>query len=139
MSQLGLELQKGKLDNIFEQISNFNQYDPTQDYLKQIEFAAIYHLQNEPNNLNWRYTLVLSQLLQRKVPDLIENLTQLTQYDKQNPYVWLYLAFVYLYDFQPRQAEAKLAIAEQLQADIPELKTLKTVTNIMKFLPLFHF
>lgn len=62
-----------------------------------------------------------------------------TQYDKQNPYVWLYLAFVYLYDFQPRQAEAKLAIAEQLQADIPELKTLKTVTNIMKFLPLFHF
>lgn len=53
--------------------------------------------------------------------------------------MWLYLAFVYLYDFQPRQAEAKLAIAEQLQADIPELKTLKTVTNIMKFLPLFHF
>ncbi|WP_414754430.1 hypothetical protein [Anabaena sp. CCY 9910] len=139
MSQLGLELQKGKLDNIFEQISNFNQYDPTQDYLNQIKFAASYHLQNEPNNLNWRYTLVLSQLLQRQVPDLIENLTKLTQYDRQNPYVWLYLAFVYLYDFQPRQAEEKLAIAEQLQPNIPELKTLKTVTNIMKFLPLVHF
>ncbi|MBD2345019.1 hypothetical protein [Anabaena subtropica] len=139
MSQLALELQKGKLDNIFDQISNFNQYDPTQDYLKQIEFAANYYLQNEPNNLNWRYRLVLSQLLQRQVPNLIDNLTELTKYDAQNPYVWLYLAFVYLYDFQPRQAELKLAIAEQLKADIPELKTLKTVTNIMKFLPLIHF
>lgn len=139
MSQLGIELQKGKLDNIFAQISNFNQYDPTQDYLKQIEFAANYRLQNKPDNLNWRYTLVLSQLLQRQVPELIQNLTELTKYDAKNPYVWLYLAFIYLYNFQPLQAEQKIAIAEQIKPDIPELKTLKTVTNIMKFLPLIHF
>ncbi|BAY26214.1 hypothetical protein NIES2100_60280 [Calothrix sp. NIES-2100] len=139
MSQLGLELQKGKLDNIFVQIDNFNQYDPTQDYLKQIELAANYRLQNEPNNLNWRYTLLLAELLQRQVPELIQNLTELTKYDAKNPYVWLYLAFIYLYDFQPRQAEPKLAIAEKLNPNIPELKTLKTVTNIMKFLPLIHF
>jgi len=139
MLQLAVELRKGKLDNIFEQIANFNQYDPTQDYLKQIDLAAKYRLQQEPGNLNWRYTLVLSQLLQRQVPDLIQNLTELTKYDSQNPYVWLYLAFVYLYDFQPRQAEPKLAIAEKIQPDIPELKTLKTVTNIMKFLPIIHF
>lgn len=139
MSQLAIELQKGKLDNIFVQIDNFNQYDPTQDYLKQIEFAANYYLQKEPDNLNWRYTLLLSQLLQRQVPELIKNLTELTKYDAQNPYVWMYLAFIYLYDFQPVQAEKKLVIAEQLKPDIPELKTLKTVTNVMKFLPLIHF
>ncbi|AFY33334.1 glycosyltransferase family 39 protein [Calothrix sp. PCC 7507] len=139
MSQLAIELQKGKLDNIFVQIDNFNQYDPTQDYLKQIAIAANYRLQNEPNNLNWRYTLLLSQLLQRQVPELIQNLTELTKYDAQNPYTWLYLAFIYLYNFQPREAEPKLAIAEKLQPDIPELKTLKTVTNIMKFLPIVHF
>ncbi len=139
MSQLAIELQKGKLENIFVQIDNLNQYDPTQDYLKQIEFAANYRLQNEPDNLNWRYTLLLSQVLQRQVPELIQNLTELTKYDAKNPYVWLYLAFIYLYDFQPVQAEQKLAIAEQLQSDIPELKTLKKVTNIMKFLPLIHF
>jgi tetratricopeptide (TPR) repeat protein len=139
MSLLSIELRQGKLDNIFEQISNFNQYDPTQDYLKQIDFAANYHLQQEPENLHWRYTLVLSQLLQRQVPELIENLTQLTKYDSKNPYVWLYLAFVYLYDFQPRQAEPKLEIAEKIQPDISEIKTLKTVTKIMKFLPLIHF
>ena len=138
MSQLAVDLQQGKLDNIFVQIDNFNQYDPTQDYLKQIEFAANYYLENEPNNLNWRYTLVLSQLLQRKAPELIQNLTELTKYDRQNPYTWLYLAFVYLYDFQPKQAEKQLIIAEKLKPDIPELKTLKTVTNIMKFLPLIH-
>ncbi|MFM6202364.1 MAG: ArnT family glycosyltransferase, partial [Dolichospermum sp.] len=80
MSQLAVELQKGKLDNIFIQIDHFNQYDATQDYLKQIEFAANYYLQNQPNNLNWRYTLVLSQLLQRKAPELIQNLTELTKY-----------------------------------------------------------
>jgi 4-amino-4-deoxy-L-arabinose transferase-like glycosyltransferase len=134
-SQLAQELQQGKLNNIFAQIDNFNQYDPTQDYLKQINLAANYHLEKEPNNLNWRYTLVLSQLLQRQAPELIQNLIQLTKYDAQNPYTWLYLAFVYLYNFQPVQAEQKLAIAEQLKPDIPELKTLKTVTNIMKFLP----
>ncbi|BAY64425.1 hypothetical protein NIES22_45230 [Calothrix brevissima NIES-22] len=139
MSQLALELQQGKLDNIFVQIDNFNQYDPTQDYLNQIELAANYRLQTEPSNLNWRYTLVLAELLQRQVPELIANLTELTKYDVKNPYVWLYLAFVYLYDFQPRQAEPKLAIAEKLNPNIPELKTLKTVTNIMKFLPIIHF
>ncbi|MBD2196103.1 MULTISPECIES: hypothetical protein [Calothrix] len=139
MSQLALELQQGKLDNIFVQIDNFNQYDPTQDYLKQIELAANYRLQTEPSNRNWRYTLVLAELLQRQVPELIANLTELTKYDAKNPYVWLYLAFVYLYDFQPRQAEPKLAIAEKLNPNIPELKTLKTVTNIMRFLPIIHF
>ena len=138
-SQLAQELQQGKLNNIFAQIDNFNLYDPTQDYLKQIGFAANYHLQREPNNLNWRYTLVLSQLLQRQVPELIQNLIELTKYDAKNPYAWLYLAVVYLYDFQPAQAEQKLAIAEQLKPDVPELKTLKKVTNIMKFLPLIHF
>lgn len=139
MSQLAVDLQQGKLDNIFVQIDNFNQYDAIQDYLKQIEFAANYYLQNEPKNLNWRYTLVLSQLLQRKAPELIMNLTELTKYDGKNPYTWLYLAFVYLYDFQPRKAEEKLVIAEQIKPDIPELKTLKKITNIMKFLPLIHF
>jgi 4-amino-4-deoxy-L-arabinose transferase-like glycosyltransferase len=138
MSQLAVDLRQGKLDNIFVQIDNFNQYDPTQDYLKQIEFAANYYLENEPNNLNWRYTLVLSQLLQRKAKPLIQNLTELTKYDHQNPYTWLYLAFVYLYDFQPKQAQKQLIIAEKLNPNIPELKTLKTVTNIMKFLPLIH-
>ncbi|MDZ8090401.1 MAG: hypothetical protein RMZ42_00410 [Nostoc sp. DedQUE05] len=138
-SQLAQELQQGKLNNIFVQIGHFNQYDPTQDYLKQIDLAANYYLQTEPNNLNWRYTLVLSQLLQRQVPELIQNLKELTKYDAQNPYAWVYLAFVYLYNFQPTQAEPKLAIAEQLKPDIPELKTLKTVTNIMKFLPLQWF
>jgi 4-amino-4-deoxy-L-arabinose transferase-like glycosyltransferase len=139
MSQLAVELQNGKLDNIFVQIDNFNQYDATQDYLKQIEFAANYYLKNQPNNLNWRYTLVLSQLLQRKAPELIQNLTELTKYDAKNPYTWLYLGVVYLYDFQPRQAEKQLIMVEKIKPDIPELKTLKTVTNIMKFLPLIHF
>ncbi|BAY28362.1 hypothetical protein NIES2107_01890 [Nostoc carneum NIES-2107] len=139
MSQLAGEFQQGKLDNIFVQVGNFNQYDANKDYLNQIEFAANYYLQNEPNNLNWRYTLALSQLLQRQVPELIQNLTEITKYDAKNPYAWLYLAFVYLYNFQPRQAEPKLAIAEKLKPDVPELKTLKTVTNIMKFLPLIHF
>jgi len=139
MSQLAVELQNGKLDNIFVQIDNFNQYDATQDYLKQIEFAANYYLKNQPNNLNWRYTLVLSQLLQRKAAALIQNLTELTKYDGQNPYTWLYLGVVYLYDFQPRQAEKQLIMVEKIKPDIPELKTLKTVTNIMKFLPLIHF
>ncbi|WP_413175204.1 hypothetical protein [Anabaena azotica] len=138
ISQLAPELQNGKLENIFEQIDNFNQYDPTLDYLKQIELAANYYLQNEPNNLNWRYSLVLSQLLQRKASELIQNLTELTKYDSQNPYLWTYLSFIHLYSFQPRKAEKPLAIAEKIKPDIPELKTLKTVTNIMKFLPLIN-
>lgn len=136
MSQLAMEFQQGKLENLFIQIDNFNQYDPTQDYLKQIKTAANYYLQAEPNNLNWRYILALSQLLQRQVPELIQNLTQITQYDSQNPYPWIYLGFVHLYNFQPRQAEKNLVTAEKLQPDIPELKTLKTITNVMKFLPI---
>jgi 4-amino-4-deoxy-L-arabinose transferase-like glycosyltransferase len=139
MSQLAKEFRLGKLENLFIQIENFNQYDPNQDYLEQIKFAANYYLQAEPDNLNWRYTLALSQLMQRQVPELIHNLTQITKYDPQNPYAWIYLGFVHLYNFQPRQAEANLSTAETIKPDIPELKTLKTITNIMKFLPIIGF
>jgi hypothetical protein len=52
ISQLAPELQNGILENIFGQVNNFNQHDPTQDYLKQVEIPANYYLQNESNNLN---------------------------------------------------------------------------------------
>jgi hypothetical protein len=139
ISQLAPELQNGILENIFEQVNNFNQHDPTQDYLKQVEIAPNYYLQNEPNNLNWHYTLVLSQILQCKAPELIQNLTELTKYDSQNYYLWTYLAFVHLYKSQPRLAEKRLVIAEKIKPDIPELKTLENLTSIINFMPLINF
>ncbi len=63
---------------------------------------------------------------------------ELTKYDIQNPYLWTYLAFVHLYKFQPRLAERRLVMPEQTKPDIPEVKTLKKVTNIMESLPLIN-
>ena len=124
------------LEPIFAQTARINQYDAQQDYLPQAELALDYRLQHNPINpkqqLDWLYGVALSQILQQDVEGAIASFRQITALDPQNPYGYAYLAFVHLYDWQPKPAETALNSAMKINPNIPEIKTLSGVAAVMQ-------
>jgi 4-amino-4-deoxy-L-arabinose transferase-like glycosyltransferase len=133
LQKLGSLLRQGKIDPVFNEVGNLNLFDPTQDYLIQGEKAFNYRLNQDQNNLDLGYSIVLSQLLPRKVQPLLQTLHKLIEVDGKNAYLWTYLGFVNIYNFDGKSAEKALNVAESLNVNIPELKTLKKVARIMQF------
>ncbi|MDJ0658339.1 MAG: phospholipid carrier-dependent glycosyltransferase [Crocosphaera sp.] len=122
------------LDTIFSKVGRFNQYDPIQDYLKQTEIALNYRLNNDPQTeqLNWTYGLVLSQVLQEDPQGAIAALEQLISIAPDNPYHHAYLAFVYLYNWQPKAAEKALKPAVKMQPNLKEFHVLEGIAALMQ-------
>lgn len=136
LRQLSLNLAQGieGLDSIFEQVDRINQYDPIQDYLKQAEKSLTYRLNHHPGKyeLDWTYGLVLSHVLQENPKGAITALKQLIKLNPNNPYHHAYLAFVYLYDWQPKVAETLLKSAIELEPNTEELQILYGIAAIMR-------
>ncbi len=130
---LNSQVREGKIEKAINKLSSLNLYDPKQDYLKQVETAFEYRLKANPNQLDLLYSVMLAQVLQRKVEPLLKTLNTLTKIDSNNPYSWLYLGFVRLYNFQPNLAEKALNQGEKLDKSIAEINTLKGVASVMKF------
>ncbi|MCC0178108.1 glycosyltransferase family 39 protein [Waterburya agarophytonicola K14] len=124
------------LEPIFAQTARINQYDAQQDYLKQAELSLSYRLKHQqvspPQQKDWLYAIALSQVLQQDVNGAISSFKQITNLYPQNPYGYAYLAFVYLYDWQPRLAEVALNSAIEINPNIPELTTLQGAAAVMQ-------
>lgn len=124
------------LEPIFAQTARINQYDAKQDYLKQAEIALSYRLQHnkidQQIQQDWLYTVALSRVLQQNVEGAINSFQQAIQLNSNNPHNYAYLAFVYLYDWQPKLAQKTLEKALKINPNIPELKTLSGVAALMQ-------
>ncbi len=124
------------LEPIFAQTTRINQYDAKHDYLPQAELALSYRLQHDnvsqQEKLDWTYAVILSQVLQQDVDGAIATLKQAIQLDDRNPYNYAYLAFVYLYDWQPRLAEQALNSATEIDPHIEEVQTLSGIAALMQ-------
>lgn len=122
------------LDPVFQQTARINQYDANQDYLVQADTAFSERLRNNDpgNRLQWSYALALSNVLQQDVQGAIAAINQVIEIAPSNPYNYAYLAFVYLYDWNPHEAEKPLETALKLNPNIPELKTLSGITALMQ-------
>jgi 4-amino-4-deoxy-L-arabinose transferase-like glycosyltransferase len=134
LRQLAQQLPQGitGLESIFDEIGRINQYDPTQDYTRQAERILAYRFQQEPNNLELAYSLALATVLQQDVDEAIAALKQVVQLDNNNPFAHAYLAFVYLYNWQPKAAEIALQPALTLQPNQPEFQLLKYIAQLMQ-------
>ena len=128
------------LESIFAQTARINQYDAKQDYLKQAELSLSYRLQHQQvsqkQKIDWLYTIALSQVLQQDVDGAIESFARITKLDDRNPYGYAYLAFVHLYDWQPKPAEVALNSAMEINPHIPEVKTLQGAAAVMQGKPI---
>lgn len=119
-------------ERIFAEIGRINQYDPTQDYLKQVQIASAYRLQQNPQNLDLAYTVALTKVLQRDIEGAIASLEHVTKIDANNPFAWGYLAFVHLYNWHPQAAENALEPALKLNPQIRELKIMAAVSKLLQ-------
>ena len=124
------------LEPIFAQTARINQYDAQQDYLSQAELALSYRLQQnnltQQQKLDWAYAVGLSQVLQQDVDGAIATFKQIIKLDTQNPFSYAYLAFVYLYDWQPKLADKALDNAIALNPDNQEIQTLSGISALMQ-------
>jgi 4-amino-4-deoxy-L-arabinose transferase-like glycosyltransferase len=120
------------LGPVFEEVARINQYDPVQDYLAQAARSLEYRLQSQPERLDFIYNLTLARVLQRDPQGAIAALKRATVLDAQNPYAHAYLAFVYLYDWQPRSAREPLDRAFALAPDLEVLQLLSAVSYLMQ-------
>ena len=117
--------------SMFEEVGRINQYDPVQDYLAQAEQTLKYRLEQEPQP-SYAYTLVLATALQRDAQGAIAALEQAIQLDPQNPFPYAYLAFVYLYGFQPGKADQAVQSALALAPNRFEFVALDGIAALMR-------
>ncbi|MEM9924785.1 MAG: glycosyltransferase family 39 protein [Cyanobacteria bacterium P01_D01_bin.50] len=131
---LGATLPQGikALDKVFDEIGRINQYDANQDYLVHTRRSLEYRLQQEKQNLNYAYSVALTNILQQKTEMAIASLKRITQLDADNPYAWAYLAFVQLYDFQGAAAEKSLQPALAKLPDVTEIQALSGVAALQQ-------
>ncbi len=120
------------LEPVFIQTARINQYDPNQDYVVQAEKILSYRLKQQPERLDWAYTLALARVLQQDVKGAIASFQEIRERDTQNPYAHAYLAFVYLYNWQPYAAQAALEPALRLAPNVPEFKVLSGIAALMQ-------
>ncbi len=135
LRQLAQNLPRGRagLDPIFRQVDRLNLYDPSHDYLRQVDASLAYRLAHQPSNpLPLTYALVLARVLQENPQTAIAALKELVTLDAQNPYAHAYLAFVYLYDWQGHNAEQALTPGLELAPDNLELNALLGIAKIMQ-------
>ena len=135
---LALALPNGAdaLGPVFEEIGRINQYDPVQGYARQAQQILAHRLQQDPNNLEFAYNLVLTAILQRDADGAIAALKPVIQLDPQNPHTRAYLAFVQLYTLQPKAAQATLQPALELAPERPEIQALSALAALMQGNPI---
>ncbi|ACK73098.1 glycosyl transferase family 39 [Gloeothece citriformis PCC 7424] len=119
------------LEPVFTLTGRINQYDATQDYVKVTDQALSYRLKQE-NDIKWAYGMAISRVLQQDIDGAIAAFKTILELNPNNPYHYAYLAFVYLYDWQPHPAQQELTTALKLNPHIPELKTLHGVAALMQ-------
>lgn len=132
-SQFAPKLSQGidGLTPVFAEVTRINQYDPTQYYLKVAQRAMEYRLQTE-TNLDYFYTLLLSQVLQQKVDDSIETAKKLVIQNPENAFNHAYLSFLYLYDWRGKQGEKALQPALELKPEVREFQYMKAISALMQ-------
>ena len=86
----------------------------------------------DQQQIDWNYAIALSRVLQQDVAGAIKTWQNITRIDPNNPYGYAYLAFVYLYNWQPHKAEIVLQQSIAINPDISEVKTLMGVSALMQ-------
>ena len=133
ISQFAPKLGEGiaGLESVFAEVARINQYDPNQAYLQVTEKALQHRLQQE-DNVDYVYTILLSQVLQQKVNPAINTAQILKSIAPENAYSYAYLSFLYLYDWKAGRAELALQPALTIAPEVVEFQYLDGITALLQ-------
>ena len=140
---LGNYLRNGEFKNLFNLVGIINQSDTKQKYLKNSELIFLQRYKDN-KKLEDIYSVLISQILQKKISDSKETVDLILKSDKENGNAHLAKAIISIYSLNGKDARLSLNNAKNFQKS-PEseeiLKTVEGLTNLLelKFINAYEF
>tara|TARA_B100000886_G_C20422768_1_gene492365 strand:- start:321 stop:2708 length:2388 start_codon:yes stop_codon:yes gene_type:complete len=126
---LGIYLKKGQYKNLFDLVGIINQSDPEQKYLMNAEKIYIQRYK-ENNNLNNLYSVLISQILQKKISQAEKTINLILKSEKNNGNAYLAKAIINLYLFDTRDAKSAIESSKSLKKSIESDEILNIAEGI---------
>ena len=141
VEDLGKFLKEGQFKNLFDLVGIMNQSDPYQIYLKDSE-KIFFQRYKENNNLEDLYSILISQILQRKISQAEDTVNLILKSDYKNGNTYLTKAIINLYSFDKGNARISLENAKKNSKSDQSKDILKTIDGLtllleMKFINAF--
>jgi len=107
VKKLGRLLQLGQLEELFNLVGILNQSDPEQVYLRNSEIIYKYRY-NQNKKLDDIYSLLISQILQKKIKDANNTIDKVINIDKDNGNIYFVKSILNIYLLQSNEARQSL-------------------------------
>tara|TARA_B100000242_G_C43053788_1_gene492582 strand:- start:2200 stop:4590 length:2391 start_codon:yes stop_codon:yes gene_type:complete len=114
VENLGIYLKQGKFKDLFDLVGIINQSDAKQSYLKSAERIFIQRYK-ENKNLNDLYSLLITQILQRKISDAEKNINLILKIDSQNGNSFITKSIIEVYLLDKKNARISLKKSNKLE------------------------
>ena len=114
---LGNYLKKGQYKNLFDLVGIINQSDPEQKYLINAEKIYIQRYK-ENKDLNNLYSVLISQILQKKISQAEKTINLILKSEKNNGNAYLAKAIINLYLFDTRDAKSAIESSKSLKKSV---------------------
>ena len=126
---MGIYLRKGEFKNLFNLVGIINQSDPKQIYLKDAEkiFMQRYKESKEIKNL---YSILISQVLQKKVINAEKTINLILESDKENGNLFLAKSIINIYLLDRKDARLSLNKAKSIEKSLESEEVLKIVEGL---------
>ena len=133
VEKLGNFLRKGEFSNLFNLVGIINQSDPKQIYLKDAE-NIYFERYKENNNLKDLYSILISQILQRKVKEAEKTINIILEIDSKNGNTHLAKSIISVYLFDKEKARKSINDAKVSEISNESYEILKTFEGLIYLL-----
>tara|TARA_Y100000739_G_C20367964_1_gene355384 strand:+ start:42 stop:614 length:573 start_codon:yes stop_codon:yes gene_type:complete len=132
---LGSFLRKGEFKNFFNLVGIINQSDPNQVYLKSAEIIfKMRYIENQ--KLNEAYSLLKSQILQKKINEAEETINLILKSDKMNSNAHLAKSIINIYLLDKKDSRYSLTETKNLEISPENNEILNEVERLVYLLEL---
>ena len=126
---LGRQLRLGELGELFDLVGILNQSDPKQVYLENSEIIYKYRYKQN-NNIEDLYSLLISQILQKKINDANHTIDKIIQIDKYNGNVFFVKSILNIFLLESKEARKSLNVTYKLNKS-NEVKDLIHIADVL--------
>ncbi len=126
---LGSYLSEGKFENLFDLVGIINQSDPNQIYLRNAEIIFNQRYK-ESEKLKDAYSLLISQILQKKVSEAEKTINLILKKDKNNGNAYLVKAIINIYLLDKKDARFSITKIKDLEMSLESKEILKVIEGL---------
>ena len=126
---LGKYLRNGEFKNLFDLVGIINQSDPNQQYLKNAE-AMLTQRYKENKKLKDAYSILISQILQKKVSEAEKTINIILKTDKKNGNAYLIKSIINIYLLDKKDARFSINKTKNLEKSLESEEILNVVEGL---------